>query len=125
MRFLLPVALATALLTYSAEAQTSVATGSVAIGAGTRSCGTWTAARHDKQSLQAQVDAVDDSAWVLGFLSGIGNDAWIRLPSGDAVDPLRGTDRDGVLAWIDNYCQAHPLEKIFTAAWAFVHAHPR
>jgi hypothetical protein len=39
-------------------------------------------------------------------------------------DPLNGTDREGVLAWIDNYCHAHPLEQISLAAVAFVHFHP-
>ena len=31
-----------------------------------------------------------------------------------------GTDADGVFAWIDNYCSAHPLETIYSAAEALV-----
>jgi hypothetical protein len=56
--------------------------------------------------------------WVLGFLSGIGF-------KGQAEDnPLQGTDNDGVFAWIDDYCRAHPVENISDAASAFYHAHP-
>jgi hypothetical protein len=58
---------------------------------------------------------------VLGFLSGIGYEG------GEDVDPLHGMDAKGVWAvwaWIDNYCQAYPLEAITTAAKAFDRAHP-
>jgi hypothetical protein len=56
----------------------------------------------------------------LGFLSGI--DATINVTK---LSPLNGTDAQGVWAWIDNYCQAHPLDKLGDAALAFVAAHPR
>jgi hypothetical protein len=53
-----------------------------------------------------------------GFLSGIGYE-------GDAnLNPLNGMDAYGVWAWIDNYCQAHPIETIMEAAEAFASAHP-
>jgi len=38
---------------------------------------------------------------------------------------LNGTDADGVWAWIDNYCQEHPIDRLFIAAEAFAKAHPR
>jgi hypothetical protein len=82
------------------------------IGQGTASCGKWTAVRHDEHALGHE-------QWILGFLSGVG---WGGAEFGD--NPLSGTDADGVLAWIDNYCRAHPLEWLAVAGGAFVHAHP-
>jgi hypothetical protein len=43
-------------------------------------------------------------AWVVGFLSGVG----FVGQNGD--DPSDGVDADGIWAWIDNYCRAHPIE---------------
>jgi hypothetical protein len=110
MRFLMPTALAVALLTSSAAAQTPSQTPSTIMGVGVLSCSAWTTARHEG-------GALEHGAWVLGFLCGI-RTARISWPSGEVVDHLLGTDRDGVLAWIDNYCQARPLEKVVAAAWA-------
>lgn len=61
MRFLLPTALAVALLTSSAEA-----TDYHEIGLGFSSCGSWTEARSN------QTTAFAYGQWVVGFLSGIG-----------------------------------------------------
>ena len=44
------------------------------------------------------------------------------MGSGD--DPLAGADVEGIMAWPDNYCQAHPIEKIVDAAEAFYVNHP-
>lgn len=78
-----------------------------AIGMGTDSCGTWTAARHD-------LHASGVEQWFLGFLSGVGFDAV------DGTDPLRRLDAAAVWAWLDSYCQAHPLDRITGAGAAFV-----
>jgi hypothetical protein len=85
------------------------------IGAGNYSCGTWTAERRDPYS---RLGSFQDEQWVLGFLSGIGY-------MGAEANPLNGTDAQGVLAWIDNYCWVHPLEEISGAAKAFYSVHPR
>jgi hypothetical protein len=106
MRFLLSIALILALMT-SAEAFKI-------IGAGVDSCGTWMADRHHPRS----PDALQDEQWVLGFLSGVGYEG------GEGVDPLNDMEANGVWAWIDNYCQAYPIETITTAAKAFNSAHP-
>jgi hypothetical protein len=55
----------------------------------------------------------------LGFLSGI------AYESTDGENPMNGLDAEAVWAWIDNYCQAHPLEQIVTAGQQFVFVHPR
>ena len=90
-------------------------------GSGSDSCGAWTA-NHRAYGLGggrpcAYQDFLQQSGWLFGFLSGVGSQG--------INNPLNGTDAEGVLAWIDNYCQAHPLAKTVDAANAFVTAHPR
>jgi hypothetical protein len=75
------------------------------------SCERWAADRR-----QDGVTARQDEQWVLGYLSAVAD--WSDL------DPLHGIDRQGVWAWMDNYCQANPLVKITEAASAFVRDHP-
>jgi hypothetical protein len=53
-----------------------------------------------------------------GFLAGIG---YMGQPG---FDPLRGLDAHAVIVWVDNYCQARPLDHLLDAAEAFVTAHP-
>lgn len=74
------------------------------IGQGTQSCGTWTATRRAGKAFGFE-------QWVLGFLSGVG---WIGPD-----DPMLGTDAEGVWAWIDNYCRAHPIDPLANAAGQF------
>jgi hypothetical protein len=81
------------------------------LGPGGASCGTWTA---DRRTGLHQIDL----AWVLGFLTAVG---YIGV---DNLDPLQGLDANAVAAWIDSYCQQHPLQDIDAAAQAFLHAHP-
>jgi hypothetical protein len=103
------------ILTAALMIGTDEAHGQVAVaGFGMRSCGTWTAVRHDGTALGHE-------QWILGFLSAVGYTNFLR----DQMNPLEGTDADGVWAWIDNYCQAHPLDRIINAADAFSRAHPR
>jgi hypothetical protein len=90
----------------SAEAQTYSV-----VGPGVSSCGTWTADQSNATAYQI------DLSWVLGFLAGI---AYASLDN-----PLHGLDANAVADWIDNYCQAHPLEHIIDAADALARAHPR
>jgi hypothetical protein len=89
-------------------------------GIGLQSCGSWTAARGGGMAaLEVQ--------WVLGYVSGVGFAGQILSNEHSAyavIDPLDGTDAQAVLAWIDNYCRAKPLDQIEQAAGAFVFAHP-
>src|SRR5271165_5759814 len=80
-------------------------------GAGLASCESWTTARRDQN-----VEVLAIQQWVLGFLSGLAETA--------TIDPLNGTDGEGVYAWIDNYCQEHPIDQLVTAVEAFAKAHP-
>ena len=77
-------------------------------GFGTQSCGTWTA---DKQ--KAGYEQIVDISWVEGYMSAM-----------DRTNPAinvasHHTDANGMAAWVDNYCAAHPIEQISAAAEAF------
>jgi hypothetical protein len=65
------------------------------------SCGTWTKERKTQDWLFA-------GDWVLGFMSG--------AASALNRDLLLGLDSNAVLGWVDNYCRAHPLDKVAEAA---------
>ncbi len=49
--------------------------------------------------------------WVAGYLSGSNVQAGDNYP-----DALVGTDFDGLMAWVDNYCRANPHDLVGTAA---------
>ena len=91
-------------------------------GSGTNLCGSWTTNARvvvpGQPITPSGLSYMRQGEWVLGFLAGA------AVMGGD-LNPLNGTDTDGVFAWIDNYCGAHPLEMISDAAHAFVTAHPR
>ena len=86
------------------------------LGAGTASCGAWTAFRREGST---STRALSSEQWVLGFIDGITEE------SGDTLDPFNGVEAENVWEWIDNYCQANPLKSIAEAASAFIAAHPR
>lgn len=85
------------------------------LGAGTASCGIWTAFRREG-STSAQ--ALSAEQWVLGFIDGIAG------ASGGSLDPLNGVNAEGVWDWIDNYCRTNPLKSVSDAGLAFIVAHP-
>jgi hypothetical protein len=88
------------------------------MGQGTSSCGSWTEARRTKALHQHT-----HQQWVFGFLSGA--NLGLVDPANKTITPyapdfIKGGDFDSVVAWIDNYCSAHPLDSIGTAALALV-----
>jgi hypothetical protein len=98
--------LAVVLLMGVAEAVTVVG------GVGTEACASWIVARRDHQAFGYE-------QWLLGYLSGVGDVHTARL------DPLNGIAVDEIWAWVDHYCQAHPLDHIVRAGEAFVDTHPQ
>ena len=73
------------------------------------SCGGWITARRSQSGMALQFQA-----WVIGFLTG-------RATAGaDREDLLRGMDSPSAFVWIDNYCQSHPLDRLWQAADALV-----
>jgi hypothetical protein len=80
-------------------------------GVGADSCEKWAAARYaGGWGLGEQ--------WILGFVSGVSATGYVTH-----LAPLAETNAEGVLAWIDSYCQTHPAEPLAHAALEFVAAH--
>ena len=71
------------------------------------SCRVWTKTQAHR-SQRFDVDVATEAAWVNGFISAF------NFYQGGA-DVAQSTDVDGYLAWIDNYCAAHPLDQISSA----------
>jgi hypothetical protein len=84
------------------------------LGHGLSSCGAWIQARK-----MHNVDQMPMEQWVAGYLSEanlVGPD----IDAPDIPDLLKGEDWAGLTDWIDNYCNAHPLDKLYAAANALV-----
>lgn len=79
------------------------------LGEGTTSCGEWLDKRHETSRV------IPEAAWVLGFLT-----AASQYHVAAAGNIAHGLDGSGVDHWIDNYCDAHPLDNIDAAASALV-----
>lgn len=65
---------------------------------GVPSCGQWMARK------ASGADKATSEAWLLGYLSG--------LATGTRSDILHDTDYDSLMVWMDNYCGAHPLDRV-------------
>ena len=87
-------------------------------GRGNNSCGKWTAQQahrpKDGEYTTANVEGLLQLEWVVGFISAFNK---YQSATGDVT---RNVDTDGITAWIDNYCAAHPLDAIVTAAMALI-----
>lgn len=84
------------------------------LGEGSSSCGQWTKDRLEKESWAALAKA----AWLRGFITahnfiGGGTGVWSN-------NLTQGTDYEGIMGWVDNYCAQHPLDNIADAAQALV-----
>lgn len=80
------------------------------LGHGLSSCDAWIQARKIHN-----VDQMTMEQWVAGYLSEanlVGPD----IDAPDIPDLLKGEDWAGLTDWIDNYCSAHPLDRLYTAA---------
>ncbi len=62
----------------------------------------------------ADMDLATQTAWVNGFLSAF------NFYGTSKEDIANGIDANGVFAWIDNYCAAHPLDNITRATIALI-----
>jgi hypothetical protein len=85
----------------------SAAEGKSIIGVGAQTCGTWTQSRH------SPMDAAVVQ-WVLGYISSA------NMYEPNTPDFIQGTDYNAIIAWMDNYCRVHPLDRIDIAALALV-----
>jgi len=81
------------------------------LGAGTRSCGSWTA---DHQSRDGDDKKFVDDSWVMGYVTGF--NSW-----GSGTNDASGNiDNNGLLAWVTNYCASNPLDTVSQAASALI-----
>lgn len=69
---------------------------------GSRPCGSWV------KEKEQNIPRLAGGAWLTGYLSG--------LAFGSGKDVLRGADAASIKLWIDNYCQANPLDNVDDAA---------
>jgi hypothetical protein len=67
------------------------------------SCGQWLR--------DSAKDYAPGQQWMLGYISGA-----IAVRASNQATPLRKTDSDGVFAFLNQYCQAHPLDRMTRAA---------
>lgn len=81
------------------------------LGEGTLTCGVWTDRR------QAEPNRIlPEMAWVSGYVTAMAR-VDTALTHRQIASGLAGSPIDH---WIDNYCTAHPLDKVETAASALV-----
>jgi len=68
---------------------------------GARSCGQWVKDRkHDGW------EATADMAWIAGYISAFNR----KTP--DVFSILGSTDMEGIILWMDKYCQENPLGEL-------------
>ena len=80
------------------------------MGSGGVSCGKWLAdGRLQDRSLSDM-----ERAWVNGYLTG-------RQEEGRNLTEIQAGDLEGRSAWVDNYCEANPLNDLILAARALYH----
>jgi hypothetical protein len=79
-------------------------------GFGTKSCGKWTeavtAASLRRDIADRYIDMANEQ-WIAGFVSGAGY---------TDSKAFRDADIEGIRAFVNNYCTAHPLDKMGDAA---------
>ena len=80
------------------------------LGPGTSSCGKWLENRREKPTLASSSDS-----WVNGYLTG-------RQEAGLDLTESQLGDLAGRSAWIDQYCQGHPIDDLTDASRALFRA---
>ncbi len=82
--------------------------GTIVIGNGNSSCGSFIEQRRTYSDAGI-------AQWVNGYLTAFNSSA----PEDD-FNILAGADPNGLRAWFDQYCGAHPLDTIFAASNALI-----
>jgi len=88
------------------------------IGAG-MNCVAWTELASSRDSLfspRRRAQAQEVVTWAIGYISGAAR-------YGDGLDPLKRSDVEQTVAWLDGHCARHPQALLNTALDAFVTAH--
>lgn len=82
---------------------------SMILGLGINSCGSWT-----ENKRTDNLSNYTERQWLLGYVTAF--NTW--GPGDENISS--GIDNNGLLAWVDNYCAANPLQTIGNAAEALV-----
>ena len=77
------------------------------LGHGLTSCTAWTQAHTTNAPERLNMED-----WIAGYLSNFNS----LTNDPDVPDFLKDEDWDGLITWIDHYCDAHPLDKLKKAA---------
>ena len=80
------------------------------LGSGTISCGKWLA-DHGPERSSGHWQLEED--WVNGYLTGLQDDGTGK----SALTDNQAGDLAGRSAWIDQYCQSHPIDNLLDAAY--------
>jgi hypothetical protein len=76
-------------------------------GGGNVSCGTYSTYK-----VQDLLMYTASTTWTMGYLTAMSQQLQIDL--------LKGTDLNGAIAWLDNYCAQNPIELYVTANYQLV-----
>ena len=98
MKLRLMLAIAIGIVSTASAADESV--NKRGFGAGNDSCGKWISER------KTEADWLYEGQWILGYVSAF---AFIKQVT------LRQTDPHAIVAWMDSYCENHPLDPLFVA----------
>jgi hypothetical protein len=93
-----------------------------AFGSGTKSCAEWAQAEAERRPVnsggtmltETGSDIPGQTQWVAGFLTAF------NYYQSATPNVAEGNDLNGVFAWMDAYCAAHPSDPIAKAAIALV-----
>lgn len=94
----------------AADAQERAA-GVATWGIGQISCGRFITERERRAGAHGPYDATFRQ-WLLGFITALN---WMDP---NRQDLLEGSDAEGAMLWVENYCRTHPLDTFFDAALA-------
>ena len=84
-------------------------------GTGASSCGNYIDERR-----KDEWGEVVFAAWIAGYVTAT------NLERPKTYDIMGRTDLDGILLWLENYCQQHPTESFAKAAFELMeHLHPQ
>ena len=83
------------------------------LGAGTISCGKWLEERREMSLIAAAAES-----WVNGYLTGIQDDS----AGNYGLTDNQAGDLEGRSAWLDQYCQGHPIDGLKKASYQLYEA---
>ena len=83
------------------------------VGYGETPCKSWTKERRTETAMSLAY-----SGWVLGFVSGV--NAVQLLTADKSQNFIKTTVAKQMIAWVDDYCAAHPDDNLDSAAFAVI-----